>query len=306
MLDSSDIVAPDKRTPGVVAIDPAIYPMLDKLYARRIDRLKAQILLQGENGEYFRFLTHLVQVQQDILAQTPLGQADVEAIHSLLKQGVADTAQLEHSLGSIQCWQAAYITLATQLAPMLPQKVAQALGSLSADKAGLTKAAAYLLQADYAQVDAGVAVILWAAISTCWAQAVTLKQGEGITQSLAHATHCPCCHAPPVASLVMGGAREGLRYLQCSLCEVRWHRVRAVCVACDASGQMDHWTLDDAKSAIQIETCGDCRNYIKTLRLDYDPELEAVADDLGSLLLDSAMEAEGFMRIGINPFSFPA
>ncbi|MFH7810710.1 MULTISPECIES: formate dehydrogenase accessory protein FdhE [Acetobacter] len=306
MLDSSDIVAPDKRTPGVVAIDPAIYPMLDKLYARRIDRLKAQILLQGENGEYFRFLTHLVQVQQDILAQTPLEQADVEAIHSLLKQGVADTAQLEHSLGSIQCWQAAYITLATQLTPMLPQKVAQALGSLSADKAGLTKAAAHLLQADYAQVDAGVAVILWAALSTCWAQAVTLKQGEGIIQSLAHATHCPCCHAPPVASLVMGGAREGLRYLQCSLCEVRWHRVRAVCVACDASGQMDHWTLDDAKSAIQIETCGDCRNYIKTLRLDYDPELEAVADDLGSLLLDSAMEAEGFMRIGINPFSFPA
>jgi FdhE protein len=280
--------------------------MLDKLYARRIDRLKAQILLQGENGEYFRFLTHLVQVQQDILAQTPLEQADVEAIHSLLKQGVADTAQLEHSLGSIQCWQAAYITLATQLTPMLPQKVAQALGSLSADKAGLTKAAAHLLQADYAQVDAGVAVVLWAALSTCWAQAVMLKQGEGIIQSLAHATHCPCCHAPPVASLVMGGAREGLRYLQCSLCEVRWHRVRAVCVACDASGQMEHWTLDDAKSAIQIETCGDCRNYIKTLRLDYDPELEAVADDLGSLLLDSAMEAEGFMRIGINPFSFPA
>ncbi|GAA3663491.1 MULTISPECIES: formate dehydrogenase accessory protein FdhE [Acetobacter] len=306
MLDSSDIVAPDKRTPGVVAIDPAIYPMLDKLYARRIERLKAQILLQGENGEYFRFLTHLVQVQQDILAQTPLEQADVEAIHSLLKQGVADTAQLEHSLGNMQCWQAAYTTLTTQLAPMLPQKVAQALGSLSADRTGLTKAAAHLLQADYAQVDAGVAVVLWAALSTCWAQAVTLKQGEGITQSLAHATYCPCCHAPPVASLVMGGAREGLRYLQCSLCEVRWHRVRAVCVACDASGQMDHWTLDDAKSAIQIETCGDCRNYIKTLRLDYDPELEAVADDLGSLLLDSAMEAEGFMRIGINPFSFPA
>ncbi|MFT8730428.1 MAG: formate dehydrogenase accessory protein FdhE [Acetobacter fabarum] len=306
MLSSSDIVAPDKRTPGVVAIDPAIYPMLDKLYARRIERLKAQALLQGENGEYFRFLTHLVQAQQDNLAQAPLEQADVEAIHNLLKQGISDTTQLEHSLGNIQCWQAAYATLATQLAPMLPQKVAQALGTLSADKTELVKAATHLLQADYAQVDAGVAVVLWAALSTCWAQAAARKQGEGITQPLAHATHCPCCHAPPVASLVMGGAREGLRYLQCSLCEVRWHRVRAVCVACDASGQMDHWTLDDAKSAIQIETCGDCKSYIKTLRLDYDPELEAVADDLGSLLLDSAMETEGFMRVGINPFSFPA
>ncbi|MDE7546991.1 formate dehydrogenase accessory protein FdhE [Acetobacter fabarum] len=306
MLNGSDIVAPDKRTPGVVAIDPAIYPMLDKRYARRIERLKVQVLQQDEGGEYFRFLTHLVQTQQEILARTPLELADIEAIHSLLKQGDPEAAQFERSLGGIPGWQAAYTTLATQLAPMLPQKAAQALGNLSASKAQLIKAAAHLLRADYAQVDPGVAVVVWAALSTCWAQAVTFKQGEGIVQSLAHATHCPCCHAPPVASLVMGGAREGLRYLQCSLCEVRWHRVRAVCVACDASGQLDHWTLDDAKSAIQIETCGDCRSYIKTLRLDYDPELEAVADDLGSLLLDSAMETEGFMRIGINPFSFPA
>lgn len=113
----------------------------------------------------------------------------------------------------------------------------------------------------------------------------------------------PCA---PVASLVLGGAREGLRYLQCSLCETRWHRVRAVCVDCGASDKIDHWTLDDARSPIQIETCGDCKGYIKTFRLDYDPELEAMADDLGSFSLDNAIEEKGFMRIGINPFSFPA
>lgn len=55
MLSSSDIVAPDKRTPGVVAIDPAIYPMLDKLYARRIERLKAQALCRARTESIFVF-----------------------------------------------------------------------------------------------------------------------------------------------------------------------------------------------------------------------------------------------------------
>lgn len=304
MLSTSDIVAPDKRTPGVMAIDPVIYPILDKLYDRRIRRLSALALSQGESSEYFRFLMHLVEAQQQIIIHAPLARTDVDAIHTLLKHNT-ENLQVE-SLAAISGWQAAYTTLAKQLAPMLPQVVGQKLEALSADKSGLVNTAAHLLRANYQLVDPGVAVVVWAALSTCWAQAIASKQDEGVTQPTAQAVHCPCCHAPPVASLVLGGAREGIRYLQCSLCETRWHRVRAVCVDCGASGQIDHWTLDDAKSAIQIETCGDCKSYIKTFRLDYDPELEAVADDLGSLTLDNAMEAEGFVRIGINPFSFPA
>ena len=304
MLTPSDIVAPDKRTPGVMAIDPTIFPMLDSLYARRIKRLNAQAQLQEENGDYFRFLTKLVQTQQQILAQAPLDQAEATAIHALLKHG-PDDAQLQPGLASIQSWQVAYATLAKQLAPMLPHDMGQILSDLSNDKTQLVSTAAHLLRSDYQQVNAGVSVVVWAALSSCWAQAVALRQDAAIAHSAAQAVCCPCCHAPPVASLVLGGAREGIRYLQCSLCEVRWHRVRAVCVDCGASGKIDHWTLDDAKSAIQIETCGDCKSYIKTFRLDYDPELEAVADDLGSLSLDKAMEEEGFMRIGISPFSFP-
>lgn len=305
MLHSSDIVAPDKRTPGVTAIDPAIFPVLDKLYARRIKRLNAQGERLGENGEYFRFLAQLVQAQQQMLEQSPLSHDDIVAIRALLDQKPED-AQLETRLLNIQCWQDAYATLTRQIAPMLPQAMGENLRELAADRVQLAHTAAHLLRFDYHLVNAGTAVVLWAALSTCWAQAVSRLQDQDIVQPTAQAVCCPCCHAPPVASLVLGGAREGLRYLQCSLCEVRWHRVRAVCVECGASAQIDHWTLDDAKSAIQIETCGDCKSYIKSFRLDYDPELEAMADDLGSLSLDSAIEAEGFRRIGINPFSFPA
>ncbi|MCV5290171.1 formate dehydrogenase accessory protein FdhE, partial [Escherichia coli] len=36
-----------------------------------------------------------------------------------------------------------------------------------------------------------------------------------------------------------------------------------------------------------------------------DPKVEAVADDLASLVLDARMEQEGFARSSINPFMFP-
>ncbi|MGI3453790.1 formate dehydrogenase accessory protein FdhE, partial [Citrobacter arsenatis] len=36
-----------------------------------------------------------------------------------------------------------------------------------------------------------------------------------------------------------------------------------------------------------------------------DPKVEAVADDLASLMLDAHMEQEGFARSSINPFLFP-
>ena len=304
MLHSSDIVSPDKRTPGVAQIDPVIFPVLDKLYARRIQRLSALADTQGENGEYFRFLVRLVRAQQQRLEQSHLGSGDVAAIRALFDPKT-DPAHLLNNLLTISCWQETYTALAQQVAPMLPQVVGDKLTTLSADKERLAHAAVSLLHHNYQQVDAGVAVVLWAALSGCWAQAAAAEPVPGMAQAATQAVHCPCCGAPPVASLVLGGAREGLRYLQCSLCEVRWHKVRAVCVDCGASGKIDHWTLDDAKSAIQIETCGDCQTYIKTFRLDYAPELEAAADDLGSFSLDAAIEAEGFSRIGLNPFSFP-
>lgn len=305
MLGMSDIVPPDKRTPGVVTIDPVIFPVLDKLYERRLKQLSILADTREEDGAYFHFLTHLVGAQKHLLAQTPLSHDDIEAIQTLLELG-PDAEDFESRLSGITCWQVAYANLTKQLEPFLPQQVQTHLTDLSANKAQLAHVATCLLKADYQQVNAGAAVVLWAALSTCWAQAVAVQQKTTITQPVTQAVCCPCCHAPPVASLVLGGAREGLRYLQCSLCEARWHKVRAVCVDCGATGQIDHWTLDDAKSPIQVETCGDCKSYIKAFRLDHDPELEAVADDLGSFSLDKAMEEEGFMRIGINPFSFPA
>lgn len=301
----SDIVPPDKRTPGIVAIDPVIFPILDKLYERRIKRLNAQAHALGENGEYYRFLSQIVSFQQQNLALSPLQQDEITAIHAVISREQSNE-QLENRLLGITCWQTAYARLITRLEAFLPQEMLQRLSGLLTKPQHLARLVVHLLRAEYQLVNPGSAVVIWAALSACWAQAITSLQKNAVTHPIAQSVVCPCCGAPPVASLVLGGAREGLRYLQCSLCETRWHRVRAVCIACEETSQIDHWTLDDTKSAIQIETCGDCKSYIKTFRLDYDPTLEAVADDIGSFTLDKVAEAEGFLRIGINPFSFPA
>ncbi|MGO3518678.1 MAG: hypothetical protein ACTINM_09355 [Acetobacter cibinongensis] len=41
-------------------------------------------------------------------------------------------------------------------------------------------------------------------------------------------------------------------------------------------------------------------------RQDRDPHLDVLADDLMSQGLDELLEEQGFVRSGINPFSFPA
>ena len=305
MRSETDIVPLDKRTPGVQAIEPLIFPVLEAVYIRREKRLRLLAEQLGEaEGGYFKFLSYLVEAQQ-ILKHMPLGAADVSAIRAMPKQG-CDQDQLEKLLLEIPSWQQAFLFLVQQVGCVVPETTRTMLEKCGQDIPALTKQAASLLCGKYAQVDAGLAVILWAALSVCWAQAVEQDQKHIQQEQLVgEARVCPCCGAQPVASLVLGGDREGLRYLQCSLCETRWHRVRGICVECGASAHLEHWAFEDLKAPVQIESCGDCKTYLKVLRLDYDPELDALADDLGSFALDTAVEQQGFARAGLNPFSFP-
>ncbi|MFT8517883.1 MAG: formate dehydrogenase accessory protein FdhE, partial [Acetobacter persici] len=141
-----------------------------------------------------------------------------------------------------------------------------------------------------------------------WAQAIALLAQDGATlhQRRSEGGACPCCGAPPSGSLVLTGDREGLRYLQCSLCETRWHKVRATCSVCDETGHIDYWSFEDTNAPIQAETCGDCKSYVKLFRLDREPALEILADDLATVVLDAALEEQGFIRAALTRFSFPA
>ncbi|KMQ86435.1 formate dehydrogenase accessory protein [Lasius niger] len=105
--------------------------------------------------------------------------------------------------------------------------------------------------------------------------------------------------------MVLGGTQEGLRYEQCALCETRWHKVRSICPECFGSEHLDYWSIEEKMSAIEIESCGDCKTYSKLFRLDRDPHHELCSDDLASVVLDALVEEKGFVRRTVNPFALP-
>jgi FdhE protein len=81
--------------------------------------------------------------------------------------------------------------------------------------------------------------------------------------------------------------------------------VRIKCSNCEQTRDLNYWSLENEDAAVKAESCGDCGTYLKILYQEKDPKVEAVADDLASLVLDARMEQEGFARSSINPFMFP-
>ncbi|MCP1246562.1 formate dehydrogenase accessory protein FdhE [Acetobacter cerevisiae] len=323
--DHSDIPSLDKRVPGVPAIEPVIFPRLEALYARRSARLEElafQLVKEAAqtepssaeaeeiNAGYFSFLSGLVAAQGRLLAGSPLSLAEAEPIRVLLcgkntSPDIPTQEMLEKSL----YWQKAFSTFVDDAGAQLQAETQDALKALALEKPDVLATQAYsLLSGQYDQVDAGAAVFLWAALSAFWAQAIALLADEdkALKQRRSEGGACPCCGAPPSGALVLTGDREGLRYLQCSLCETRWHKVRATCSVCDATDHIDYWSFENTNAPIQAETCGDCKSYVKLFRLDRDPVLEVLADDLATVVLDAALEDQGFIRAALNPFALPA
>ncbi|MCX2561342.1 formate dehydrogenase accessory protein FdhE [Acetobacter farinalis] len=326
MKDQSDIPSLDKRIPGVPAIEPLIFPKLAALYARRSARLEAlasRLVTDAAEDEsssapageeqagYFSFLAGLVAAQRRLLEESPLSLAQAEPVRVLL-QGTKASPEVpsRQMLAEAVYWQDAFARLVAEAGVHLPPETRAGLDALVSDTSGaLAEQAFLLLSGQYDRVDAGAAVFLWSALSVYWAQAIALlarETGELLHNRRSEGGACPCCGAPPSGALVLTGDREGLRYLQCSLCETRWHKVRATCSVCDATDHIDYWSFESTDAPIQGETCGDCHSYVKLFRLDRDPELEVSADDLASVALDSALEDQGFIRATLNPFSFPA
>lgn len=114
---------------------------------------------------------------------------------------------------------------------------------------------------------------------------------------------CPCCGSPPVASLVVGwpGA-HGIRYCACALCQSLWHHVRIKCAICGSTEHISYEEIADGPGLIKAEHCGKCGCYVKIMQQVSDPELDPVADDVGSLGLDLLMRETGARRGAVNPF----
>ncbi len=57
------------------------------------------------------------------------------------------------------------------------------------------------------------------------------------------------------------------------------------CVRLHIPKKLHYWSLDDEQAAIKAESCDDCGTYLKILYQEKEPKVEAVADDLASLVI---------------------
>jgi FdhE protein len=210
-----------------------------------------------------------------------------------------------HVLPRDKHWHKLLHSLIAELKPEMSGPALAVIENLEkASEQELEQMASALFASDFASVSSDKAPFIWAALSLYWAQMASLIPGKRAPNT-ANSASSARCGSMPVSSIVQIGTTQGLRYLHCNLCETEWHVVRVKCSNCEQSRDLHYWSLDNEQAAVKAESCGDCGTYLKIMYQEKDPKVEAVADDLASLVLDARMEQEGFARSSINPFMFP-
>ena len=286
-----------------VNIPPLLFANLKSLYTRRTERLQ-QLALDNPLSDYLDFAAKITQAQQKALHDYPL-VLDMQAV--LEQSAVSGKPPLDLSVfPRTEHWRKLLSALIAELRPDAPDHIVAVLDNL--DKASVHELELYadaLLNREFAQIGSEKAPFIWAALSLYWAQMASQIPGKARAEYGEHRQFCPVCGSIPVSSVVHIGTQNGLRYLHCNLCESEWHVVRIKCSNCEQTRDLNYWSLDSELAAVKAESCGDCGTYLKILYQEKDPQVEAVADDLASLILDAKMEGEGFARSSINPFVFP-
>lgn len=284
-------------------IPPLLFANLRNLYQRRAERLQ-QLAEDSPFVDYLNFSAQVAQAQQKALHDNPLKME----IADILEKSVIDGKP------PLDCktfqrtghWQKLLHSLIAELLPDASEHVNAALDNLAkSSEQELEQMADALLKNEFSKVSPEKALFIWAALSLYWAQMANQIPGKAKAEYGEHRQFCPVCNSMPVSSVVQIGTTNGLRYLHCGLCESEWHVVRVKCSNCEQTRDLNYWSLDSEQAAVKAESCGDCGSYLKILYQEKDPKVEAVADDLASLILDAKMEEEGFARSSINPFLFP-
>jgi FdhE protein len=185
-----------------------------------------------------------------------------------------------------------------------------------ADDEAIDRLGGWLLGYEYESLPPDVVPWIAAGLQVHWVVA-SARLGRDAVRSLDTATVCPCCGSLPVASLRrIGGKRQGVRYLVCSLCATEWHLVRVKCSHCESTRGIGYLTLsidpdsDAGKAAasretVKAEVCDECSSYLKIVNLESDPEADPVADDLATIALDLLTDEKGYLRVGPNLFVHP-
>jgi formate dehydrogenase accessory protein FdhE len=133
----------------------------------------------------------------------------------------------------------------------------------------------------------------------CIAEAVATRSGTaqpGLKGAEPH--RCPACGSPP--SIARLRRADGGRILTCGLCGSDWEAIRLACACCGVEEResLGILRLGDADPR-WVETCEQCKGYIKTVderRLAEGELVFPVVEEAATLHLDLLAEREGYIR----------
>jgi len=115
--------------------------------------------------------------------------------------------------------------------------------------------------------------------------------------------YCPVCGSLPYLALLKG--EGGRRYLLCSYCGYEWRVDRLLCPFC---GNKDPDSLQyfygEGEETFRIDTCGKCKQYIKTIDARNIELIDPALEDLATLHLDLLASQKGFKKPAPNPWAF--
>lgn len=300
ILDPEQIKAQDPS-----AIPRIRLPERGTLFKERAARLR-KLADHNPIGGYMRLMAALVDAQQQALDHFDARMPEREAI---------DHAQ-RHSMPILPAlggerdpqWREVLRRLADRVeaAGAVTPALANVLDSLRAmSDAQLDAQADALLAQRHAEVSPATAPFIMAALQVVWTDLASRLNTRDVPYVDAPGV-CPVCGTPPVASIVrVGGALQGYRFTQCSLCATEHHVVRVKCTNCDSTKGIAYHGIEGGSDAVKAESCDECHTYRKIGYQDKDLDFEPLADDLASLTLDLLMGEAGYRRASANPLLYP-
>jgi FdhE protein len=287
---------------GEIAAPPLVrLPDPTTLFAARAARFRT-LAAHSELGPYLDFLAALSDGQhalQDGLPEPAMPGADARArarahaMPPLDRSRLARDAALDATLDRLLARADAIAMPPAARGALVQVRGADAAARDAMMRAVLAQAVPADALADHVFVAAALHVHLARQAARLDAAAL-VPVGDGV---------CPVCGGAPVASTIVGwrGAQNA-RFCACSLCATLWHVVRITCVLCGTTKGIGYQEIDGGPGTVKVETCEECRGYVKILHQHSDPALDPVADDVASLALDVLLREAGYRRGAVNLF----
>lgn len=279
-------------------------PARDSVFATRAARLR-QLAVDSPVADYLLLMARLVDAQQRALGDCAAPPASEDRIALAQAHGMPPLQAVGWPRTAL--WRDILRRLVDDVAgdqdvPAEALDVCEALRrALDEDTESLEDLAEALLSEQHRGVDGAAAPFVMAALQVYWTDLASRFDERQLPVASPFGV-CPVCASLPVASVVrVGGQFEGYRYLCCSLCATQWHMVRVKCSHCEDVESVAYQAIEGRSPAIKAETCDHCHTYRKIFYQDKDLNVEPVADDLASLMLDVLVGEAGYSRASGNP-----